>query len=87
MQIAIELPNDFVTFQSQGQIQRDISLSYAPWLFKNERVTIAKAAELASLDIYDFIAACKANWVSVIDISREQLLEGGCKKICVNCFN
>ncbi len=75
MQIAIELPNDFVTFQSQGQIQRDISLPYALWLFKNERVTIAKAAELASLDIYDFMAACKANQVPVIEISREELFE------------
>ena len=75
MQIAIELPNDFVTFQSQGQIQRDFSLSYAPWLFKDERVTIAKAAEIADLDIYDFIATCKANQVPVIEISREELLE------------
>lgn len=75
MQIAIELPNDFVAFQSQGQIQRDIRLSYALWLFKNERVTIAKAAELANMDIYDFMAACKANQVSVVDISREELLE------------
>jgi predicted HTH domain antitoxin len=75
MQIAIELPNDFVAFQSQGQIQRDISLSYALWLFKNEQVTIAKAAELAGLNIYEFIDACKANQVPVINISREELLD------------
>lgn len=75
MQIAIELPNDFVAFQAQHQVQRDISLSYALWLFQNERVTIVKAAELAGLDIYDFIAACKENRVPVINISREELLE------------
>lgn len=75
MQIAIELPNDFVAFQTQHQIQRDISLAYALRLFQDERVTIAKAAELAGLDIYDFIAACKKNQVPVINTSREELLE------------
>jgi predicted HTH domain antitoxin len=75
MQIAIELPNDFVAFQSRQQVQRDIRLSYALWLFQNERVTIAKAAELAGLDIYDFMVACKENRVPVINITREELLE------------
>ena len=75
MQIAIELPNDFVAFQSNQQIQRDISLSYALWLFKHEKVTLAKAAELANMGIYDFIAACKENQLSVINISEEELVE------------
>ena len=38
-------------------------------------MTLAKAAELAGLDVYDFIAACKQNEVAVIDISKEELLE------------
>ena len=75
MQIAIELPNDFVAFQAPQQVQRDIRLSYAMWLFQKERVTIAKAAELAGLDLYDFIGACKENQIPVISISREELLE------------
>ena len=49
-------------------------LSYALWLFKNARVTLTKAAELAGLDIYDFMSACKQNEVAVIDISKEELL-------------
>ena len=51
MQIAINLPNDFVSFQSAADIEKDMRLSYALWLFKNARVTLAKAAELAGLDI------------------------------------
>jgi hypothetical protein len=39
MQIAIELPNDFVNFQSVADIEKDMPLSYALWLFKNTRVT------------------------------------------------
>lgn len=50
-------------------------LSYALWLFKNARVTLAKAAELAGLDMYDFMSACKQNGVAVIDISKEELLQ------------
>ena len=75
MQIAINLPNDFVAFQSVAEIEKDMRLSYSLWLLKNARVTLAKAAELASMDIYDFIAACKQNNVPVIDISKEELLE------------
>jgi predicted HTH domain antitoxin len=75
MQIAVNLPNDFVSFQSAADIEKDMRLSYSLWLFKNARVTLSKAAELAGMDIYEFIAACKQNDVPVIDVSKEELLE------------
>ncbi|NOQ34808.1 MAG: UPF0175 family protein [Methylococcaceae bacterium] len=75
MQIAIDLPNDFVTLQSTNEIKQEMRLSYALWLFKNARVTLSKAAELADLNIYDFINACKKNDIAVIDISKDELLE------------
>lgn len=75
MQIAIELPNDFVTLQAKQQIQREIRLSYSLWLYRAGRVTIAKAAELAGVDLYEFMQACKENQVPVIDLTREELLE------------
>jgi predicted HTH domain antitoxin len=74
MQIVIDLPSDFVTFQGEQKIRRDIRLSYALWLYKAERVTISKAAEIADMDIYDFMQACKENRIPVIDIDREELL-------------
>ena len=75
MQIAVNLPNDFVSSQFAADIEKEMRLSYSLWLFKNARVTLAKAAELAGLDIYDFMSACKQNEVPVIDISKEELLE------------
>lgn len=75
MQIAVNLPNDFVNFQSVADIEKDMRLSYSLWLFKNARVTLSKAAELAGMDIYAFMVACKQNDVPVIDISKEELLE------------
>ena len=75
MQIAVNLPNDFVAFQSPSDIEKDMRLSYSLWLFKHSRVTLSKAAELAGMDIYMFLAACKQNDVPVIEISKEELLE------------
>jgi predicted HTH domain antitoxin len=64
-----------VEFQVPAQIEHDMRLAYALWLFKGTKVTIAKAAELAGLNIYEFIKACKDNQVPVVDISRDELLE------------
>ena len=50
-------------------LTREISMQ-----IKNAKVTITKAAELAGMDIYDFMEACKQNQVPVIDISKEELL-------------
>lgn len=77
MQIDMNLPNDFVAFQSVADIENDMRLSYSLWLFKNSRVRKEKAAELAGLDIYDFMVACKRNEVAVIDISNVQVEPGG----------
>ncbi len=75
MQIAVELPNDFVAFQQSNEIKREISLSYALWLFKSAKFTLSKAAEIAGLDIYDFMSACKENEVPVVDIDKRALIE------------
>lgn len=75
MQIAINLPNDFVVLQSIKEIEQDMRLSYSLWLFKNAKITLSKAAELAALDIYAFITECKKNEVPVINITKEELLE------------
>jgi predicted HTH domain antitoxin len=75
MQIAIDLPNDFVAFQTEPTVRREIATSYALWLYQRGRVTLGKAAELAGLDMYEFMQVCKDNLISVIDISRNDLVE------------
>lgn len=75
MLVSVELPNDFVSLQSIAEIEKEMQLSYSLWLFKNTRVTLAKAAELARMDIYAFIIACKQNDIPIIDITREELLD------------
>ncbi len=75
MQIAIELPNDFMAFQEPKEIEEEMRLSYALRLYKSSKITLSKAAELAGLDLYDFMSICKKEQIPVIDISKEELLE------------
>jgi len=73
MQLAIELPNDFMVLEIEEDVQHEVKLSYALRLYKHAKVTISRAAELASMDIYQFMAACKQEEIPVIDVSREEL--------------
>jgi predicted HTH domain antitoxin len=75
MQIAIDLPNDFVAFQTMTDLKQEVRSSYALWLYQRGRVTLAKAAELAGISLYDFMSLCKSNQVPVIDMTREELLD------------
>ena len=74
MQIAINLPNDFFGMQTEQAVAKEMRLAYALTLFKESRVSLAKAAELADLDLYAFITACKNERISAIDTSRDELL-------------
>ena len=75
MQIVIDLPNDFGTFQSATDIQQEVRNAYALWLYQKQRVTLAKAADLAKVNLYDFMSLCKTNNIPVINITRDELLK------------
>jgi predicted HTH domain antitoxin len=75
MQIAIDLPSDFVAFRGASLVQKEIRISYALWLYQQTRVTLSKAAQLAGLDIYEFMSVCKANQVPTMDISPDELAQ------------
>lgn len=75
MQIAIDLPNDFVSFQVLPDLQQEIRASYALWLYQHARVTLGKAAQLAGLDIYDFMTLCKRSRVPVLDLTHADLVD------------
>ena len=75
MQLAIELPNDFMALEKEHEVQQEMRLSYALRLYKHAKVTISRASQLAGIDIYQFMAACKQEEIEVIDASKETLLE------------
>jgi len=73
MQIAIELPNDFMAMHTAQEVKQEIRLSYALRLYKAATVTLVKAAGLADLDVYDFMQCCKEEKIPVIDVTKEEL--------------
>ena len=73
MQLAIELPNDYMALESEQLVQQEMKLSYALRLYKHAKVTISRAAQLAGMDIYQFMAACKQEEIPVIDVSKDEL--------------
>lgn len=73
MQIAIDLPNDLVAFQGTADTRQELQTAYALWLFQRERVTLAKAAEVAGVSLYAFMSLCKSHQVPVVDMSRDEL--------------
>ncbi len=75
MQIAIELPNDFMALREKQVVEQEMRLSYALQLYKKSKVTLSKATQLAGLNHYDFIDACKKEAIPVISISKQELLE------------
>jgi predicted HTH domain antitoxin len=75
MQVAIDLPNDFVETLTPDVVAREMRMTYALALFKDARVTLAKAAELAGMNVYEFMSVCKTQRVPVIDISRDELVQ------------
>jgi predicted HTH domain antitoxin len=64
-----------VAFQTMTDLKQEVRSSYALWLYQRGRVTLAKAAELAGISLYDFMSLCKSNQVPVIDMTREELLD------------
>lgn len=79
MQIAIDLPNDLVAFQGVADTRQELRTAYALWLYQRERVTLAKAAEVAEVSLYAFMSLCKSHQIPVIDMSSDELtaeLEG-----------
>lgn len=75
MQLTIQLPNDFMSLQPAPQVAKDVQLSYALWLFQQAKVTLHKAAKIAGIDIFAFMAACKDSKIAVIDFTKEELSE------------
>ena len=79
MQIAIDLPSELVAFQGAHDTRQEVRTSYALWLFQRERITLAKAAEVAGVSLYEFMSLCKSHQIPVLDMSRDELtaeLEG-----------
>jgi predicted HTH domain antitoxin len=53
MQVAIDLPNNFIAFQATADIRQEVRASSALWRYQRERVTLAQTAEIAGVSLYE----------------------------------
>lgn len=73
MQVSVELSDVYFSFYDKSVLVKEIQLSLALILFKQGKVSISKAANIAGLDLYEFMKECKRNEIPVINISEEDL--------------
>lgn len=72
MQVSIDLPDIYFSFYDKPTLVKELQLSLALILFKQSKVSITKAANIAGIDLYEFMKECKKNEISVINISVEE---------------
>ena len=75
MQVSVELSDVYFSFYDKSVLAREMQLSLALILLKQGKVSISKAANIAGLDLYEFMRECKRNEIPVINISGEDLAE------------
>ena len=71
MNITIEIPDSLsLNFPN---LKQEILMNNALMLFKKSALSIGRASELAGVDIHEFMAACRANDIPVIDYPEAEL--------------
>jgi len=75
MQLTLNIP-DFTAFTLNNdlqELQKTIKLNSALMLFKSGKFSIEQASDFADMSLYDFMAECHKNHISVIGYDDEEL--------------
>ncbi len=75
MQLILNIP-DFTAFALNNdlqELQKTIKLNSALMLFKNGKFSIEQASDFADMSLFDFMAECHKNHISVIGYDDEEL--------------
>jgi predicted HTH domain antitoxin len=73
MQVLVDLPDEYFSFYDKPTLAKEIQVSLALLLFKQSKISIGKAANIAGMDLYEFMKECKKNEISVISITVDEL--------------
>lgn len=79
MQVTLDIPEQFSLEQSQPEVGATLKLYAALAMFQVGKLSAGAATELAGINRYDFMAACKKHGIPMINYSPEDLhaeLEG-----------
>jgi predicted HTH domain antitoxin len=73
MKVIINLPDKYSYLGDYSQLERDIKQKYALSLYREEKISLSAAAEIAGMNVYEFISECKKYNIPVINYSPEEL--------------
>ena len=75
MQVTLSIP-DFALLtlnRDLRELKQMIKTNSALMLYKNGKFSIEQASRFAGLSLYDFMAECKKNEISIIDYAEGEL--------------
>ena len=73
MQVLVDLPDEYFSFYDKPTLAKEIQVSLALLLFKQSKISIGKAANIAGMDLYEFMKECKKNEIPVVSITVDEL--------------
>ena len=73
MQITLDIPDKYVAETDAESLARKLKLYVALLLYEADQLSIGAARELAEVDIYTFMEACKRHGIPVIRYSAEEV--------------
>jgi len=75
MKVTLDIPDSYALYFSLKTIEAEFLLNSALMLYKQGRLSVSKASELAGIGLYEFLKKCKENDIPVIDYSPEELTQ------------
>ena len=73
MQVLVDLPDEYFSFYDKPTLARELQVSLALLLFKQSKISIGKASNIAGMDLYEFIKEYKKNEIPVISTTVDEL--------------
>ena len=74
--ISVDFPSDILLTlnENENELKQDIKLSFAIRLYRLEKLTIGKAAQIAGLSRFDFETVLSDNGVSISNLTIEDVI-------------
>ena len=74
--ITVDFPSDILLTlnENENELKQDIKLSFAIRLYRLEKLTIGKAAQIAGLSRFDFETVLSDNGVSISNLTIEDVI-------------
>lgn len=73
MQVSIDLTDSYFSLYDEKTLIQEIQLGFALFLFRQGKISIGKAAQIARLDIYEFMKECSKQQIPIINLTEEDI--------------